>query len=74
MVAKGFTQRPGIDYSETFSPVVKMDSLRTILSRSAARNLDMTQLDVKTAFLYGEIGEEIYLNQPEGFVPPGKER
>jgi hypothetical protein len=74
MVAKGFTQRPGIDYSETFSPVVKMDSLRTILSLSAARNLDMTQLDVKTAFLYGEISEEIYLNQPEGFVTPGKER
>ena len=74
MVAKGFTQRPGIDYNETFSPVVKMDSLRTILSLSAARNLDMTQLDVKPAFLYGEINEKIYLNQPEGFIIPGKER
>lgn len=51
-----------------------MDSLITILSLSAARNMDMTQLDVKTAFLYEESNEDIYLNQPEGFIIPGKER
>ena len=70
LVAKGFTQREGIDYTETFSPVVKLNSLRAILSLVAARDLNITQLDIKTAFLYGEINEEIYLTQPEGFIVP----
>ena len=73
LVAKGFSQRPGIDFEETFSPVVKHDTLRLILSLVATLDLDMSQLDVKTAFLYGEIEEEIYLEQPEGYVIAGQE-
>ena len=73
LVAKSFSQRPGIDFEETFSPVVKYDTLRVILPLVAALDLDMSQLDVKTAFLYGEISEEIYLQQPEGYVLAGQE-
>lgn len=73
LVAKGFTQRPGIDFNETYAPVVKMDSLRTVISIVAAYDLEMEQLDIKTAFLYGEISEEIFLSQPEGLICPGKE-
>jgi Reverse transcriptase (RNA-dependent DNA polymerase) len=73
LVAKGYTQRPGIDYADTYSPVVKHDSLRTVLSISAAQDLEMLQLDIKTAFLYGDLEEEIYLEQPEGFVATGQE-
>lgn len=67
LVAKGFSQRPGIDYGETYSPVVKHDSLRTILSLAAAHDLELLQLDVKTAFLNGDIDEELYTDQPTGF-------
>jgi hypothetical protein len=67
LVAKGFSQRPGIDYGETYSPVVKHDSLRTILSLAAAQDLELLQLDVKTAFLNGDIDEELYMDQPTGF-------
>jgi hypothetical protein len=73
LVAKGFSQRHGIDYEETFSPVVKYDTLRVILSFVAANDLEMSQLDVKTAFLYGQLDEEIYLVQPEGFILSGQE-
>lgn len=67
MVAKGFLQNPGVDYGETYSPVVKHDSLRVILSIVAAHDLEIVQLDVKTAFLYGDIDEELYMDQPSGF-------
>lgn len=73
LVAKGFSQRPGIDFDETFSPVVKYNTLSTILSFVAAHDLDMSKLDIKTAFLYGELDEEIYFQQPEGYVVEGKE-
>jgi len=73
LVAKGFSRRPGIDFEETFSPVIKHDTLRVVLSLVAAHDLEMSQLDVKTAFLYGELDEEIYLQQPEGYVVAGKE-
>ena len=72
LVAKGFSQRPGIDYGETYSPVVKHDSLRTILSLAAARDLELLQLDVKTAFLNGDIDEELYMDQPTGFKEDSK--
>jgi hypothetical protein len=74
LVAKGYTQKQGIDYNETFAPVVKHDSLRILLSIVASLNLEMIQLDVKTAFLYGVVNEELYLEQPEGFVLAGREK
>lgn len=73
LVAKGFTQRQGVDYDETYSPVVKYDSLRIVLSIAAAEDLEISQLDVKTAFLYGDLNEEIYIEQPQGFIQTGKE-
>ncbi|KAK4273328.1 hypothetical protein QN277_021753 [Acacia crassicarpa] len=67
LVAKGFTQREGIDYKETFSPVSKKDSLRIILALVAHFDMELQQMDVKTAFLNGELEEEVYMKQPKGF-------
>jgi hypothetical protein len=66
LVAKGFTQRAGIDYSETFAPVAKHNSLRILLSLASSLQLDIHQVDVKTAFLIPELEEEIYMAVPEG--------
>ncbi|KAL0320291.1 UNVERIFIED_CONTAM: Retrovirus-related Pol polyprotein from transposon TNT 1-94 [Sesamum radiatum] len=65
--SQGFTQREGIDYTETFSPVSKKDSLRTIMVLVAHFDMDLHQMDVKTAFLNGELEEEVYMKQHEGF-------
>ena len=73
LVAKGFTQKDGIDYNETFSPVSKKDSLRIVMAMVAHYDLELHQMDVKTAFLNGDLEEEIYMDQPEGFVVEGKE-
>lgn len=70
LVAKGFSQREGIDYSETYAPVVRYESIRLLLAIVAARDYEIKKFDVKTAFLYGELQEEIYLEQPEGYVDP----
>ena len=56
-----------------FSPVVKYSSIRTFFSIVAMHDLELEQLDVKTAFLHGELEEKIYMDQPEGFIVPGKE-
>lgn len=74
LVAKGYTQEYGVDYEETFAPVLKQSALRIILGLVAALDLEVKLLDVKTAFLYGELQEEIYMSQPEGFVIPGREK
>lgn len=68
LVAKGYSQREGLDYHETFSPVVMLKSIRTLLAIAAYYDYEIWQMDVKTAFLNGFIDEEIYMQQPEGFV------
>lgn len=67
LVAKGYTQKKGVDYHETFSPVVKFDSIRIILALAASKNLFLQQFDIKTAFLNGKLSETIYMQQPEGY-------
>ena len=61
LVVKGFSQRKGIDFDEIFSPVVKMSSIRTVLGLAASLNLEIEQMDVKTAFLHGDLEEKIYM-------------
>lgn len=73
LVAKGYSQRPGEDYGETYASVVTYDAFRMLMSTSAAKDLEMRQVDIKTAFLNGPLEEEIYLQQPEGFIIPGQE-
>ncbi|RYE20331.1 MAG: hypothetical protein EOP45_11235, partial [Sphingobacteriaceae bacterium] len=73
LVAKGFTQKDGVDYKETFSPVSKKDSLRIVMAMVAHYDLELHQMDVKTAFLNGNLDEEVFMDQPEGFVVDGKE-
>jgi hypothetical protein len=73
-VIKGYSKVFGLDYTETYLPVAKNYSLRLILAIPAEKNLEMTQLHVKTAFLYGTLDSEIYMKQSEGFVIPGKEQ
>ena len=67
LVAKGFTQKEGINYKETFSPVSKKDSLRIVLALVTHFDIELHQMDVKTAFLNGDLEEEVYMKQPEGF-------
>jgi len=67
LVAKGYAQREGVDYTEIFAPVVKHVSIRILLAIVAEENLELEQLDVKTAFLHGELDEKIYMEVPEGF-------
>ncbi|GJZ27300.1 putative RNA-directed DNA polymerase [Tanacetum coccineum] len=67
LVVKGFSQKRGIDFDEIFSPVVKMGSIRVVLGLAASLDLEVEQMDVKTAFLHGDLDKEIYMEQPEGF-------
>jgi hypothetical protein len=73
LVAKGFKQKEDIDFFDTFSPVTKITSIRLLIAIAAIYNLMIHQMDVKTAFLNGDLEEEIYMDQPEGFVLPGNE-
>ncbi|KAG7824868.1 hypothetical protein KL920_005444, partial [Ogataea angusta] len=68
LVAQGFSQIHGIDYNETFSPVIRYDSLRLLLALAASHSLSVYQMDVTTAFLNGNLVEELYMRQPPGFI------
>ena len=67
LVVKRFSQKQDIDFDEIFSPMVKMSSVRVVLGMAAVMDLEIEQLDVKTAFLHGDLEEETYMEQPEGF-------
>ncbi|GKC42726.1 putative retrotransposon protein [Tanacetum coccineum] len=70
LMAKGYTQTPGIDYEETFSPVADIRAIRILIAIAAYYDYEIWQMDVKTAFLNGYLNEEVYMEQPEGFVNP----
>ncbi|GJT09221.1 DNA polymerase zeta catalytic subunit-like protein [Tanacetum coccineum] len=74
LVAKGYHQKEGQDFFDTFSSVTRITSIRTLIAIAAIHNLVIHQMDVKTAFLNGELNEEIFMQQPEGFVVKGQER
>ena len=68
LVAKGYSQVHGIDYNETFVPLEKMDSMRLALAIAASKQWEVNHMDVKCAFLNGDLTEDICMNQLEGFV------
>ncbi|GKA76820.1 putative ribonuclease H-like domain-containing protein [Tanacetum coccineum] len=68
LVAQGFRQEEGIDFEESFAPVARIEAIRIFIANDAAKNMTIFQMDVKTAFLNGELREEVYVTQPEGFV------
>ena len=67
-VARGFSQKEGLDYTETFAPVARYSTIRSIISLASTMGWKLHQMDVKTAFLNGVVKEEVYMEQPEGFV------
>ena len=73
LVAKGFTQIEGVDFDETFSPVARFESLQLLLALATLENWEIHQMDVKSAFLHGDLDEEIYMEQPQGFIVAGSE-
>ncbi|KAG7303823.1 hypothetical protein JYU34_010719 [Plutella xylostella] len=73
LVAKGYTQKYGLDYDETFSPVIRHSTLRSLFAVAAEFEMDINHLDVKTAFLNGDLKENVYMEQPEGFQVKGSE-
>ena len=68
LVCKGYAQVEGIDFEETYAPVARMESIRMILAYASSKNIKVYQMDVKSAFLNGELEEEVYIEQPEGFA------
>ncbi|GKB92952.1 retrotransposon protein, putative, ty1-copia subclass [Tanacetum coccineum] len=68
LLAKGFTQTPGIDYEETFAPVADIRDIRILIAIDAVYDYEIWQMDVKTAFLNGYLSGEVYMEQPDGFV------
>ncbi|CAL8988835.1 unnamed protein product, partial [Prunus brigantina] len=73
LVAKGYRQKEGLDFFDTYSPVTRITSIRMLIAIAAVYNMEIHQMDVKTTFLNGDLEEEIYMEQPEGFVVEGEE-
>ena len=74
LVAKGYKQKEGLDYFDTYSPVTRITSICMLIAITALHNLEIHQMDVKIAFLNGDLNEEIYMDQPEGFISLGQEK
>nr|GEZ70955.1 retrovirus-related Pol polyprotein from transposon TNT 1-94 [Tanacetum cinerariifolium] len=70
LVAKGYRQEESIDFEESFTPVARIEAIRIFIANAASKNITIYQMDVKTAFLNGELKEKVYVSQPEGFVDP----
>ena len=73
LVAQGFSQIPGLDFTETFAPVAKLTSIRILLAMAARNDWEIEQMDVKSAYLNGTLDEKVYMRQPPGFAEPGQE-
>ncbi|MCP4341995.1 MAG: hypothetical protein GY799_24700, partial [Desulfobulbaceae bacterium] len=73
LVARGFSQTPGTDFSEIYSPVARNTSIRTLLAIANHEDFEIDQIDIETAFLHGDLAEEIYMEQPKGFEKKGKD-
>ena len=71
LVAQGFSQKEGLDY--TFAPMARLGTIRALKALGIHHGMKMHQMDVKTAFLNGKLKEDIFMHQPEGFIEPGKE-
>lgn len=72
LVAKGYVQKHGVDYEEVFAPVAGLDTVKFILALAANRGWQVHHLDVKSAFLHGVLEEEVYVQQPDGYIVKGK--
>nr|GFC60472.1 retrovirus-related Pol polyprotein from transposon TNT 1-94 [Tanacetum cinerariifolium] len=70
LVAKGYAQKEGVDFEESFTLVARLEAVRLFIAYAAHKSFTVYQMDVKTAFLYGPLKEEVYVNQPDGFVDP----
>ncbi|GJS12995.1 retrovirus-related pol polyprotein from transposon TNT 1-94 [Tanacetum coccineum] len=72
LVAKGYRQEEGLDFEESFAPVARLEAIIIFLANAASKNMTVYQMDIKTAFLNGELKEEVYVSQPEGFIDPAR--
>jgi len=73
LVAKGYSQKHGVDFTEVYAPVARMDTVRMIIALAAHQNWQIFQLDVKSTFLHGELNEDVYVEQPRGYEKKGSE-
>ncbi|GJU87239.1 retrovirus-related pol polyprotein from transposon TNT 1-94 [Tanacetum coccineum] len=72
LIAKGYRQEEGLNFEESFAPVARLEAIRIFFANAASKNMTVYQMDMKTAFLNGELKEEVYVSQPEGFVDPNR--
>nr|GFB59293.1 ribonuclease H-like domain-containing protein [Tanacetum cinerariifolium] len=70
LVAKGYAQKEGVDFEESFAPVARLEAVRLFIAYAAHKSFTVYHMDVKIVFLYGPLKEEVYVNQPDGFVDP----